>query len=442
MLIIKKLISISLIILLLFITLSGCVSDESKDTSDVEAETGDYEHFDEPAKSLDSSSSEHLSEPSDISDESELKMEFSSDADVTSESPDIEVIPPEQEREQVQIEPGQLTAGEWRDLDNWQFWLDLMQNQELDTAVKLWKFNTQNKIETLVTNGNDPVVDAEVVLTDKQNNTIWATKTDNRGRAYLFSSLYNQSQNTSFNIKVVSGDAKKVIEDVKLSNKTIDITIENSEKPNELLDLMFVVDTTGSMGDELEYLKEELKSVVNRTKDDSNQNLDIRISCNYYRDHGDEYVTRSYPFTKNIKEVITQISNQSADGGGDYEEAVETALKDAIENHQWSENAKARLLFLVLDAPPHPTDENIETLHNVIKEAAEKGIHIIPIASSGVDKSTEFLLRFFSISTNGTYVFLTDDSGIGNSHIEPTIGEYDVELLNDLLVRVINKYVK
>ena len=49
-------------------------------------------------------------------------------------------------------------------------------------------------------------------------------------------------------------------------------------------------------------------------------------------------------------------------------------------------------------------------------------------------------MRFMAISTNGTYVFITSDSGIGNPHLEPTVGEYEVEFLNDLLVRLINKY--
>ncbi|MEF9479208.1 hypothetical protein OWR28_17025 [Chryseobacterium sp. 1B4] len=46
-------------------------------------------------------------------------------------------------------------------------------------------------------------------------------------------------------------------------------------------------------------------------------------------------------------------------------------------------------------------------------------------------------MRTFALLTNGTYTFLTDDSGIGNSHIKPTIDSYEVEKLNDLLLRLI-----
>ncbi|MGO4376125.1 VWA domain-containing protein, partial [Paenibacillus sp. MCAF20] len=58
------------------------------------------------------------------------------------------------------------------------------------------------------------------------------------------------------------------------------------------------------------------------------------------------------------------------------------------------------------------------------------------------DVDTEYLLRFMAIASGGTYLFLTDDSGIGGDHLEPAVGEYEVKLLNDLLVEVINRYVQ
>jgi len=44
------------------------------------------------------------------------------------------------------------------------------------------------------------------------------------------------------------------------------------------------------------------------------------------------------------------------------------------------------------------------------------------------------------MATNGTYVFITDDSGIGEDHIEATVGDYEIKTLNDLIVRLITKY--
>ena len=44
-------------------------------------------------------------------------------------------------------------------------------------------------------------------------------------------------------------------------------------------------------------------------------------------------------------------------------------------------------------------------------------------------------------SSTGFAVFLTDDSGVGGDHIEPSVGDFQVEPLNDLLVRLIAKYI-
>ena len=70
------------------------------------------------------------------------------------------------------------------------------------------------------------------------------------------------------------------------------------------------------------------------------------------------------------------------------------------------------------------------------------GIKIVPVSASGINKGTEYLLRSFAMATNGTYVFITNDSGVGNEHIEATVGEYQVEKLRDLIARLIVAYAK
>jgi hypothetical protein len=204
-------------------------------------------------------------------------------------------------------------------------------------------------------------------------------------------------------------------------------------------DILFVVDATGSMGDEIEYLKSELLDVVGRAEG-LNSQLSLRVGSVFYRDEGDEFLTRVSPFSTILQLTHAFINNQRADGGGDYEEAVHTALSTAITQLSWSEDARARLIFLLLDAPPHHTNAIVNDLNESIRNTAAKGIKIIPVSASGVNKDTEFLFRFFATATNGTYVFITNDSGIGGEHIEATVGDYEVELLNDLIVRLITKY--
>jgi hypothetical protein len=100
------------------------------------------------------------------------------------------------------------------------------------------------------------------------------------------------------------------------------------------------------------------------------------------------------------------------------------------------------LAFLILDAPAHHEADVMRSLQNSVTLCARMGIRIIPVASSGVDKNTEFMLRFFAVATGGTYVFLTDDSGVGNSHIEASVGPHKVELLNSLIIRLIGLYTE
>ena len=97
---------------------------------------------------------------------------------------------------------------------------------------------------------------------------------------------------------------------------------------------------------------------------------------------------------------------------------------------------------LLFSGPPHHEEEIIGSIHKSIKMYAGKGIKIIPIAASGVDKNTEFLLRLMAIFTDGTYTFITDHSGVGNNHLTPTVGEYKVELLNELIIRLIGEYTE
>lgn len=344
---------------------------------------------------------------------------------------DISVIDPECELPPyVQPQSGLLTGGEWCDNDNWSFWNNLYQNQSDWNSYKAaWNITKINRIEVKVVTDNDAPLENAVVTFNG-----WTARTDNKGRAYVF---YEYGADAAaLDITAAYGGETK---QVKADSDNITIGFSGAAKNEKRLDLMFVVDTTGSMSDELSYLQKELENVV-RTVEQSNANLPARVSVNFYRDEGDEYVVRPFDFTSDLSKAVNDIGAQWSDGGGDYEEAVEQALDNAINQHDWAENS-TKIMFMVLDAPPHNTAEIAAKMNALTQQAAEKGIRIVPVASSGVDKNTEYLLRCLSIYTGGTYTFLTDDSGVGDSHLEPTVGDYTVEKLNDMLIRIINSYL-
>ena len=133
------------------------------------------------------------------------------------------------------------------------------------------------------------------------------------------------------------------------------------------------------------------------------------------------------------------MDKQNAWGGGDIPEAVDEALLLATEK-SWSDAATTKIIFHVLDAPPHGTETNKDRFKSATLLAAEKGIRICPVICSGADTLTEYLMRQVAIYTGGTFVFVTDDSGIGNAHHDPQLPNVTVEALNSLIVRLVKGY--
>jgi len=333
---------------------------------------------------------------------------------------------------------GLITASEWNDLDNWSFWNSLISGEDYSDKSDYWGFHTNNRVSIMVKDGSTPVVDAKVELL-KDGQITWTARTDNLGRAELWIDLFEKNTSANLDDFSLRINNQLINDGFDLFDERINEIQINAQNTANRIELVFIVDATGSMGDELEFLKDDLDDVIQRVEA-INPQSEILTGSVFYRDREDEYEVRKSEFSSDVSTTLAFINQQSAAGGGDYPEAVHTALKTGIQQLQWSENARTRIAFLMLDAPPHYEPQIVNDLKNSIEIAAAKGIKIIPITASGIEKNTEFLMRYFAISTNGTYVFITDDSGIGNDHLEPSVGEYEVEYLNDLIVRLIKKY--
>jgi hypothetical protein len=193
------------------------------------------------------------------------------------------------------------------------------------------------------------------------------------------------------------------------------------------------------MADEISYLQAELEDVITKEQK-KHKDIKFNLGSVFYKDLTDDYVTKKSDLSSDISKTISFIGAQSAGGGGDFPEAADSAFAVCLNDLKWSSDARTRILFMVLDAPPHSTPATLKRMPLLSQTAAKMGIRIVPVAASGIDKSTEYLMRTLALATNGTYVFLTDHSGIGNHHIEPTTDKYDVEKLNDVLLRVIDTY--
>lgn len=210
-------------------------------------------------------------------------------------------------------------------------------------------------------------------------------------------------------------------------------------RPARKLQLAFVFDTTGSMGDELSFLQREFRSIVASVRK-RHPDVAQEYALILYRDQGDEYVTRGIQLTPDVDEFTSFLSQQVADGGGDTPEAADEALRDAHERLAWdSSNDTARLLFWIGDAPPHA--HRIAASLGHADALAKEGVRVYPVAASGVDDTAEAVFRTTAYVTGGQYIFLTDDSGVGDPHAKPKFPCYFVEKLKGLVIRSVSDVV-
>jgi len=329
-----------------------------------------------------------------------------------------------------------LTSGEINDFAKWDLWNDYLKT-DLLSYQETWRLNPQNRYVVQLFNLDKmALVGASVSLLNGSGMILWQAVTDNTGKAELWGSIDGTEQKADKIIVDYQGETKE-IRNPKLFKKGINtVKMDQSCGANNLVEIAFVVDATGSMADEINFIKRDLNTVMYNA-----QNLYSDVSINYgsvfYRDSGEDYITKHKDFTNVLSEALVFVDEQFAKGGGDMPEAVDAGLDVAINQLSWSENARTKLLFLILDAPAHTGEENIKKLQELTAQAAEKGIKIIPVTGSGINKSGEYLMRSLALATNGTYVFLTNHSGIGSTHIEPTIDEYEVKLLTERLSNII-----
>lgn len=322
------------------------------------------------------------------------------------------------------LQAGTLTCGEIVDNASFEEWLNSVKEKSWQGLGEKWKLSTQKRISVK----GAPFSEVQLLAADGK--LVTSAVSNCKGEAYLFIGVQESYKTVTMNI---NGAVESL--DYHKSNSYNFGVQENGVATK--LDLMFVIDTTGSMADELEYLKTEIGDVIGKIAEND---INVRTSINFYRDEGDDYVVKYHGFKENTAQVQALVAKERADGGGDFPEAVHTALDNAVNGHAWDKDS-VKVMFLVLDAPPHDDAKVIESLEKTIQTAAKLGIRIVPVASSGIDESTEFIMRSIALKTNGSYAFLTNHSGVGGNHLEPTTNvEYEIEHLNNALVRIALKH--
>ncbi len=185
-------------------------------------------------------------------------------------------------------------------------------------------------------------------------------------------------------------------------------TPANGDRPK--VDIVFALDTTGSMSGLLEGAKAKVWEVARKAQE-GKPAPELRIGLVAYRDRGDDYITQVLPLTSDLDAVYAKLSAFTAGGGGDGPEHVLRGLDDAISS-QWSTDPRAvKLVYLVGDAPPHFDYQDGITLESVIAKANKAGVRVSAIRCGG-DQATLTAWTDIAKKTDGEVATIEQQGGV------------------------------
>ena len=175
------------------------------------------------------------------------------------------------------------------------------------------------------------------------------------------------------------------------------------------VEVVFVLDTTGSMSGLIDAAKEKIWSIA-ASMSQATPAPEISMGLVAYRDRGDAYVTQVVDLSTDLDSMYATLMDFTADGGGDGPESVNQALHDAVHAMSWSQDPNSyKVVFLVGDAPPHMDYQDDAKYPEIVAAAAAKGIVVNTIQCGGLPETTSHWQRIAALG-NGRY-FQVEQSG-------------------------------
>lgn len=177
------------------------------------------------------------------------------------------------------------------------------------------------------------------------------------------------------------------------------------------VEVVFCLDTTGSMGGLIDGAKAKIWSICNQIAG-GKPTPDLKVGLVAYRDKGDDYITRVTDLTADLDAIHAELKKFTADGGGDLPEHVNQALDDAVNKIKWSDDKKVmKIIFLVGDAPPHMDYTDDVKYPVTCKKAVEKGI-IINTIQCGTDRDCTVAWKDIAAKSEGSYAAIPQTGGV------------------------------
>ena len=212
--------------------------------------------------------------------------------------------------------------------------------------------------------------------------------------------------------------------------------VDTTSGSNATLEMVFVLDTTGSMGGLLEGAKQRIWGIVNEVMQTSSR-PSVKIGLVAFRDLGDQYVTDVVPLTDDLDKVYTTLMSYEAAGGGDTPENVRRALSDAVDQAGWSRQTQnlAQVIFLVGDAPPHNDYRKERDTLDSARIATERGM-VVNTIQCGNANETKVAWEAIAQYGQGKYFAIPQDGGVVQTIATP----YD-DQLSQLATKLGSTYV-
>lgn len=338
-----------------------------------------------------------------------------------------------------------LTAGQVDDNARFQEYLDYLRRHRGEAAIPM---DVSQRLFLKVLDGEQqPVAGATVQLYDGRRK-VYEGQTVSDGRVLFFPNMADATQVQALRAVVSRGNsAVEAQVNMARPEQTITMSDLKDNTGPVALDLVFLLDATGSMGDEIAEIKATVASIAKRIEQLPGSTTP-RFGLVAFRDLGDDYVTRSWDFTSDIGQFGINLANVTAGGGGDTPESVNAGLYEAINLPGWADNSSGRhlrMIVLVGDAPPHIDYANDHAYPDLLRQAVSKGIKIFPIGASNLDSAGEYVFRQFAQVTMGQFVFLTYANGVsgepGPSTTHDVPSDFTVQNLDSLVVRLVQAEV-
>jgi hypothetical protein len=283
-----------------------------------------------------------------------------------------------------------------------------------------------------------PVHGAVVSVLDADQNEVAALTTTADGTARFLPAMWDQAVDGAWTFSA-GGAAVSVA-----AGGVADLAVAQAGTAQGpvALDVLFLLDATGSMGDEIDRLKTSIDSVAARVAA-LEGSPDVRFAMTVYRDEGDNFVSSTFDFTSDVAAFRAALADVVADGGGDYPEALDEAFAEAVDAPSWRDPATTlQLMFLVADAPPH-VERQVKGYDESTRSAVARGIKVFPVASSESDDQAEAAFRQIAQATGARFVFLSYGAGGAATGPSTDIDSTDYEelALDDLVVRLVAEEV-